>query len=167
MPFERRIDMNSPTRSQARTDHAELKALYAQHKVSLLRLAWLLSGCREDAEDVVQSVFVRYSQLETTPDKPGAYLRSMVVNAVHDLERGRARSRRFAALPEGVGVSSDVHELWDAVARLPQDQRDVVVLRYHDDLSHDEIAQVLGCPIGTVRSRLARGLAKLREVCHD
>lgn len=167
MPLNRLRDMNSVAHCEEGTEQAGLELVYAQYHVALLRLAWLLSGSREDAEDVVQNVFVRYSQVSTRPDKPGAYLRTMVVNAVHDLGRSRALSRRVDAPPDHVRASGDILELWDAVARLPRDQREVVVLRYHDDLSHEQIAEVLACPVGTVRSRLARGLTKLREVCHD
>jgi RNA polymerase sigma-70 factor (sigma-E family) len=132
---------------------------------SLMRLAWLLTSCRADAEDVLQNVFARYGRLECRPARPDAYLRTMVVNSARDVYRSRARADRLVESVEDDPVEADpeVIEVWDAVQRLPRDQREVLVLRYHDDLSTEEVAEVLGCPVGTVRSRLSRGLARLRK----
>ena len=143
----------------------DVEEAYREFAPSLLRLAWLLTSSRPDAEDVLQSVFVRYGRIESRPLRPDAYLRAMVVNAVHDLHRSRARAERFGARaePDHVEVDPEAIEVWDAVQRLPQEQREVLVLRYNDDLSTEEISEVLDCPVGTVRSRLSRGLARLRR----
>lgn len=148
-------------------DRMALEDVYLEHRTALLRLAWMLTGNRPDAEDVVQNAFVRYGRIASAPDNPGAYLRKMVVNAVHDLARRAARADATARLFNAVEAGPELGEMWDAVQRLPKDQREVLILRYHDDLSHEEIADAIGCPIGTVRSRISRGLARLREVCHD
>jgi RNA polymerase sigma-70 factor (ECF subfamily) len=60
-------------------------------------------------------------------------------------------------------VSADTHELWDVLAKLPEDQRTTVVLRYYGQYRASEIAKIVGRPAATVRSHLRRGLAKLRE----
>lgn len=145
--------------------NGEVEQVYRALGPSLMRLAWLLTSNRADAEDVLQSVFARYGRLECRPERPDAYLRAMVVNAVRDVYRARARTERVGAPADQVPAEADpeVVEVWDAVRRLPQDQREVLVLRYHDDLSTEEIAGVLDCPVGTVRSRLSRGLARLRR----
>lgn len=143
----------------------EVERAYRALAPSLMRLAWLLTSSRADAEDVLHDVFARYGRLGSRPERPDAYLRTMVVNAVRDLYRARARRGRLAEQSAGdpLRVDPEVVEVWDAVQRLPQDQREIVVLRYHDDLGTEEIAEILGCPVGTVRSRLSRGLARLRE----
>lgn len=145
--------------------NGEVERAYRALAPALMRLAWLLTSSRADAEDVLHNVFARYGRLGSCPERPDAYLRTMVVNAVRDLYRTRARRGRLAEPPAGdpVQVDPEVVEIWDAVQRLPQDQREIVVLRYHDDLSTDEIAGILDCPVGTVRSRLSRGLARLRK----
>jgi RNA polymerase sigma-70 factor (sigma-E family) len=143
----------------------EVESAYRELGPSLMRLGWLLTSNRTDAEDVLQNVFTRYGRLESRPERPDAYLRAMVVNAVRDLYRSRARDERFGQPVDDEPVEADPEmiEVWDAVQRLPQDQREVLVLRYHDDLSTEDIAEVLQCPVGTVRSRLSRGLARLRK----
>ena len=146
------------------TKHAGLEALYREHQTMLLRLAWLLTRNRLDAEDVVQGVFVRYSRIDEPPANPRAYLRMMVVNAARDLGQEHRRAGSAQIVADGISNSPEVFEIWDALQELPDDQRVVLILRYHDDLSHEEISHILDCPIGTVRSRISRGLARLREV---
>lgn len=145
--------------------NCDVERAYRALAPALMRLAWLLTSNRADAEDVLQNVFTRYGRLESPPERPDAYLRAMVVNAVRDVYRSRARAERFSepAQHDPIALDPEVIEVWDAVQRLPQDQREVLVLRYHDDLSTDQIAEVLDCPVGTVRSRLSRGLARLRK----
>ena len=56
-----------------------------------------------------------------------------------------------------------IDETWDAIQRLPPERRAVLVLRFYEDLAHEEIAQLLGCPVVTVRTRVHRALADLRK----
>lgn len=142
-------------------------AVYLEHRTALLRLAWLLTGSRMDAEDVVQDVIVRYGRIGASPDNPRAYLRKMVVHAIHDLSRREARAVAGDRTPDPADPGPDSVEMWEAVRQLPERLREAVVLRYHDDLSQGEISQLLGLPLGTVRSRISRGLSQLREVLHD
>lgn len=148
-------------------ENSVLEAAFLEHRTPLLRLAWMLTGSRADAEDVVQSVFVRYGSVTPPPDNPRAYLRRMVVNAVHDLARRTLRMTTSARLVDEVDSGTELRDIWAAVQELPEDQREVIVLHYHDDLTQEEIAAALDCPIGTVRSRISRGLARLRLECHD
>jgi RNA polymerase sigma factor (sigma-70 family) len=60
-------------------------------------------------------------------------------------------------------LNPELDETWSALCRLPFRHRSVVILRFYEDLSIEEIAQVLGCRLGTVKSRLHRGLEKLRS----
>jgi RNA polymerase sigma factor (sigma-70 family) len=160
----------SPVRTDARACEGArdaLEAVYLEHRTPLLRLAWLLTGSRMDAEDVVHDVIVRYGRIDAPPDNPRAYLRKMVVHAIHDLSRKEARTVVGHRTADPADPGPDVVEVWEAVRHLHEDLREAVVLRYHDDMSQKEISQLLGLPIGTVRSRISRGLSQLREVLHD
>ena len=96
MPDGRLIDVTSGTK------HAALEALYRKHQTMLLRLAWLLTGNRLDAEDLVQAVFLRYSRIDQPPANPKAYLRTMVVNAARDLGREHGRESPSQIVPDGI-----------------------------------------------------------------
>lgn len=142
----------------------------------LVRLAYVLCGDISQAEDAVADAYARVwpKWASGRVDDLGSYLRRAVVNGVrnrhrHRLVRRRHEERRTPepapeAFEEGV---ADHDLLWSALGRLPEAQRQVVVLRYLDDLSEAETARVLGVPPGTVKSRLARALAGMREAIGD
>lgn len=140
----------------------------AQRGDALLRLAYLLTGSRTDAEDIVQDVLIRalprWDRIATADDVD-AYVRRMVVNA-HTTwwRRWRRRETPFEQVRDNAAASArprDV-DLWRACLTLPSDQRVAVVLRFYEDLSYAEIAIIAGVREGTVRSRVSRGLAVLR-----
>ena len=140
-----------------------LEAVYRSSQLALTRLAYLLVGDRNEAEDVVQSVFTTAATRWETIEEPAAYLRRAVVNRANDVHR---RGFRSAATPVHVAESSaepEVDDLWCLVQRLPATQRAVVVLRFYEDLALADIAVVLGRRASTVRSDLRRALTKLRE----
>ena len=132
----------------------------------LRRFAYLLSGDWAEAEDLVQDALVRchrrWSRIHN--DDPHPYVRRAVVNAAHNWRRAR---RLEGPLPESLaGPESGSDErvtLVAALRRLPLPQREVLVLRYFEQLSEAEIASHLGVAPGTVKSRTARGLQALRE----
>lgn len=136
----------------------------------LFRLAYVLTGNRADAEDVVQDALSRalprWSRI-VEADDPDAYVRRMVVNA--HISRWRTWRRRESPVAEvrlGVTTEPDVEEhdrVWRACLALPPDQRVAVVLRYYERCDYFEIADLVGVREGTVRSRVSRGLATLRD----
>jgi RNA polymerase sigma-70 factor (sigma-E family) len=137
----------------------------------LTRMAVALSGDRGAAEDLVQDVLERMYVAWPRIDDPLAYARRALVNASSNRWRRRARrpEHSVATIPEvAVADKSDEHghrdEVARAVAQLPARQRAVVVLRYLEDQSESETAQILGCSTGTVKSQSARALATLRAV---
>lgn len=158
----------------ARDDDAALTTLYTAHYRGLVRLAALMLRDRSTAEEVVQDAFVglaRHGRSLRDPDKALGYLRRSVVNGVRSA--GRRRTVAFRAAPvlaEPVGRPDATGEVVDrlatmaALARLPQRQREVLVLRYYAELSEAEIAQTLGISRGSVKQHAARGLAALRPV---
>ncbi|NGN94409.1 sigma-70 family RNA polymerase sigma factor [Nocardioides sp. KC13] len=136
---------------------------YREHRIALLRLAYLMSGSHEVSEDVVQSVFTsaheRWDQIET----PLPYLKRAVVNLVKDGQRRHLRRLARPAERPPVALPQEVDETWTQIARLPWVQRAVVVLHYYEDLPLAEIADILDRPAATVRSDHRRALDKLRK----
>ena len=145
-------------------DQTAFAAAYREHLLALTRLAWLLTGSPEKAEDTVHEVFLRYLRVDPPPDSPWSYLRRMVVNQVIDESRKSATEARFRPNQDLAFEDPALDETWDALNRLPEDQRRALVLRYYADLPLAEIAEVMGVPMGTIKSWIHRGLERLREV---
>jgi RNA polymerase sigma-70 factor (sigma-E family) len=134
---------------------------------ALLRYATVLCGDRAEADDMVQEALtralVRWGRIGGL-EEPYAYVRTMVTNEF----LSRRRRRRFWLVPldrhdrPAPPAPESRGELWARLAALPRQQRVVLVLRYYEDLSDDEIAEVLGCRSGTVRGYASRALATLR-----
>jgi RNA polymerase sigma-70 factor (sigma-E family) len=153
---------------------ARLRALYAVHVPRVGRLAYLLTGDAALAEDLAQEAFVGLlARLRFIRDEEavGAYLRRAVVNLVRKhwrklgIERGYVR-REGPGLVGRTTVLPDLaarDEMWQAMAKLTYRQRAAIALRFYEDLSEEETARVLGWPVGTVKSSVARGLRRMRE----
>ncbi len=140
----------------------------------LHRSAWLLCGNRVDAEDLVQEtlakVYVRMYRLLAPPlDNPAAYAQTTLTRTFISGRRKKANGERpYADLPEdSVGdhaAAADLRvSLADALADLTPVDRAVLVLRYLDDLSVEEVAGLLELTPGAVRNRSMRALARMRE----
>lgn len=130
----------------------------------MLRLAYVLTGNADAAEDVVQDAFALLHAKVESVDNPGGYLRVTVVNLCRNLERRRRRDRRLdARLQQPQFSSLGASEMVDAMLHLPYRQRTVLVLRYWGDWSEAEIASALKCRPGTVKALASRGLARLRK----
>ena len=149
-----------------------LAELYERTAPGAVRLAYLLTGDRAVAEDITQDAFVRISGRLAHLREAGAfdaYLRRTVVNLSKNHFRRRAVERSFLerATPPTDHPGHE-HPLVEreatmaALARLPQRQRAALVLRFYEDLSEDEIARILRCRNGTVRSLVTRGVQSLR-----
>ena len=142
---------------------------------SLLRTAVLLAGQnRAEAEDLLQLALeraYRHWGRVCRAGEPERYVRAILANASTDRWRHLARRAERPLLvtdpqPTVADRTTEVDNrdyLLRAVTGLPPRQRTVLVLRYFDDLSEVETAQMLGCSVGTVKSHAARGLARLRE----
>ncbi len=131
----------------------------------MVQLAVLLVDSRAVAEEIVQEAFASVAGRWDELDRPGGYLRTCVVNGCRSVLRRREAQRRLdpphAVLP--VEAPTELVELHEALATLPDRQRLVLVLRYLHDLPDPEIAEVVGCRPATVRTLAARGLAALRK----
>jgi RNA polymerase sigma factor (sigma-70 family) len=135
--------------------------VYRDERLKLVRLAYLLTGSRDVAEDVVQSAFAAAHSRWSRIEEPVAYLRQAIVNQAKDVHR--RRYRRPPDPPELVTHQPDIDETWHELRRLSPLQRAVVVLRFYEDLPLTEIARLLDRPAGTVRSDLHRALDRLRR----
>ena len=146
------------------TERASLDDLYRTEFERMVRLAYLLTGGSALAEDLVQDSFVRVQQQWGAIRQPAAYLRTCVVNACR--AHHRTAKRHEARFPELVTemVTPETPILLDALARLPYRQRAALVLKFYEDRTETDIAEVLGCRPATVRSLVHRGLATLRRV---
>lgn len=139
---------------------------------SLLRTARLLTGDRHSAEDLLQAALVRvYLRWSRSADwgSPHAYARKTVVNLYATWRRRRWHTEVVRPeadhTPDAGDMAGDADtrlELDRALATLPRVQRVVVVLRFYEDLSVEETADLLGCSPGTVKSRTNRALERLR-----
>lgn len=145
-------------------------ALYADRYGDMVRLARLLIGRSDAAEDIVQDCCLRLVARWGRVDQPEAYLRRSVVNASRSWLRRHLRLHPLEVLrpvddpPVRDRLPADVGEVWDALSRLSHRRRAAVVLRYYEDLDDIQIAELLGCRPATVRSLVHRAQQQLKEV---
>jgi len=149
-------------------------ALYQAHALGLIRLAVVMLGDRPAAEDVVQEAFTglyrRWHTL-TDPGKALSYVRSSVLNGARSALRRRARqpaapcdpAAGSASAEAAVLLSEEHSEVLEAIRRLPDRQREALVLRFYLDLDEEDIARSMGISRGTVKSTTSRALAALRR----
>jgi RNA polymerase sigma-70 factor (sigma-E family) len=139
-----------------------------------LRVAVLLTGDWHAAEDLVQASLVKlywaWPRLDTGAD-PDAYLRRIMINTRRSWWRARWRRETPAAVLPERSCDDDIADrqalgalVRQALATLPRQQRAVLVLRYCEDLPEAEVAGLLGCTAGTVKTHAHRGLRALREL---
>jgi RNA polymerase sigma-70 factor (sigma-E family) len=172
---------------------ASVTALYTEHALGLVRLAVVITGDRQAAEDIVQDAFLGlYRRWDRVPNMaaPLAYLRVSVVNGCRTALRRRSRLGLWSAgslgdefdeaasgvgAPTGLAESAEASVLLSeeqrtvaaALRKLPRRQREAVVLRYYLDLSVEETAQVMGISLGTVKSATHRALAAVGRTLRE
>jgi len=152
----------------------------------LLRVAYLILGQREDAEDATQRTMLRAIEAQGSfRGEAGLYtwLYRILVNQCKDRKKARSRaSRHVVEMPASVEytMAADAPSAEEVMVRaqnealvraaidmLPAKLREILVLRHYEDLSYEEIAAILNCPIGTVRSRLAKSRDRLRQILEE
>ena len=162
-------------------DREAFTQLIVQYQVPLYNTALRMVGSREDAADITQEAFLRaWEKIRTLREAPfKSWLFQIAVNLCYDHFR---RGRRYGVMPDeeqggkivGLGIAlPDPQERAEANERarvvrgsiesLDQDMRAALVLRDINGMSYDEIAGVLGVPLGTVKSRIARARAQVQE----
>jgi len=156
------------------TDRVEaaFAAFVSARSPALLRTAYLLTGDRGHAEDLLQTALLktfRHWDRIRHQDRPEAFVRKVMVNSQRMVWRRRAVLEHVVAdVPDRSGPfnddDADHDAIWQVLAQLPPRMRAVLVLRYWEDLSEKETAEVLSCSVGTVKSQASRGLTRLRTV---
>jgi RNA polymerase sigma factor (sigma-70 family) len=141
---------------------SSIENLYQRDWSRLVRLAWLLTGSREIAEDIVHDAFLSLAGRPTPPKDASPYLRRIVVNGSHDHHRRAATERRHLQLVTQPAFNPEVDEMWELLSRLPGRQRYALVLRFYADFTIEQIAETMDCPVGTVKSLVHRALTQLR-----
>lgn len=154
------------------TDEQDFADFVASRWTSLYRLAYLLAASPTGAEDLLQTTlekaFVSWGRISRL-EFPEAYVRRMLATTmVSSRRRAWNRERPSERLPETPGESVELRVLdrcllWPLVCALPERQRAVIVLRYYEGLSEAQIAEVLGCAAGTVKSQSSAAIATLRR----
>ena len=150
---------------------AAVTALYQASALGLIRMAYVMLGDLPSAEDVVQEAFCGlYRRWDRLADTAGAqyYVRTSVLNGCRSALRHRAvRRRAWADPPSAVSAETVVlggeerEDVIRALRRLPDRQREVLVLRFYAELPDEQIARVMGIRPGTVRSTAFRALDAL------
>ena len=172
------VTVRAAAREAATGEALDVEAFVVAQGPGLVRLARALLRDPHHAEDVVQEVLarvvVKWATIERADD-PGAYVRRMVVNAGVSFGRRAWRRERAedpatmrdAALADSATGHGDRDQMLRLLRALPPRQRAVLVLRHYEGLADAEIAEVLGCSAGTVRSNAFRGLATLRTMLEE
>ncbi|RFU84322.1 SigE family RNA polymerase sigma factor [Streptomyces triticagri] len=152
---------------------AEFTAYVKERRASLYATAYHLTGDRFEAEDLLQSaLFSTYRAWDRISDKAavGGYLRRTMTNLhISAWRRRKLNEYPTEELPETVGDTDAMRGtelravLWQALARLPELQRTMLVLRYYEGRTDPEIADILDISVGTVKSSIWRSLRRLRE----
>jgi RNA polymerase sigma-70 factor (ECF subfamily) len=163
-----------------RGERGAYEEIVRRHQNIAFRTAWVITGSAADAEEAAQDAFVKAHRAlgrfrEGAPLRP--WLLTIVANEARNRVRAAGRRERLVlrvaeerrpggAVPSPEAALLDFErreELLAAVAELSETDRQAIACRYFLDLSEEETASVLGCPRGTVKSRVSRALGRLRE----
>ena len=161
--------------STFRTDQdkeQELLQLMAEHKTSLMRIAYMYLGDEALAEDAVQDTFIKaYTHMDRFRDESSkkTWLTRIIINTCKDVRksawfRNRARTTTLYAVPDqGKADTYSDDTVLQAVMNLSEKDKQVILLRFYQEMTVPEIAKVLRIPVATATSRLNRAKAHLRE----
>lgn len=151
---------------------ARVEELYDAHMPAAVRFAYLVSGDAELAQDLAHDAFLRVaSRLGAlrSPDAFRAYLRSAILNGYRSHRRSRQRERaRLELASAGAAPAASLpdvdtaDEIGRALAALSPRRRAAIVLRYYEDMTERQTAEVLGCSVSAVKALVGRGLRQLR-----
>jgi RNA polymerase sigma factor (sigma-70 family) len=149
-------------------DAAAVEALFGEHWLTAWRAAYAVTGRDDLADDAAQDAFVKAIRSLSRFDRSrpfAPWIAKIAVNRARDLLRAERR-RGLASLDEEMEAPPrpDVSGLLVAVAALPREQREVVVLHHALGFSLKEAAEIVDAPEGTVTSRLGRGVARIRQM---
>jgi RNA polymerase sigma factor (sigma-70 family) len=136
-------------------------AMFEREREGLVRLAHAITGSNQVAEDLVHDAYLRWIDRSDLTN-PGGYLRTVVVNLARDALRRRDVAERIAGERPVLLGEPDLDETWAVVRSLPERYRVALALKFYEDLSERQIAELMGVRPGTVKSLIHRGLQKVR-----
>lgn len=142
---------------------AEFEAFYGSQWLPSVRVAHAILGSAALAEEMTQEAFIRVHDRWPSLSSPDAFLRVALLNLCRSHLRRRRLERMHDQARERVLAAPELDETWLAIGKLPFRQRAVLALRYYADLPEREIATLLGCRLGTVKSAHSRALERLRR----
>ncbi|MDX8050745.1 sigma-70 family RNA polymerase sigma factor [Lentzea sp. BCCO 10_0798] len=171
--------VDETTKSFVAGDEGALRAVYERYAPAVLRVASSSLPSRADAEDVVQTTFVTaWRSRESFDPAKGSllvWLLTIARRRAIDLLRSHTRDEHVVRVLHSTGGGSPSDEpvrperivdrmvVLEAIGELPPQQRQVLLLAFYDDLTHEQIAATTGLPLGTVKSHLRRGMTRLRQ----
>jgi RNA polymerase sigma-70 factor (sigma-E family) len=156
--------------------HDDYHGVFVAHHARVVRLAYLLTGDRHQAEDAAAAAFVAVypKWRDGSVLDAGAYLRKAVANQVRQAARHDGVRERHDPLLAGIDVSPagdaatvEHTDVMTALRALPDDMRATIVLRFYGDFTEAETAEILGIAPGTVKSRTARAIERLRPLLKE
>jgi RNA polymerase sigma factor (sigma-70 family) len=140
----------------------DFEEFFSDRYRSATRFAYLLTGSGEVAEELAQEAFLQVFRRWAEIRNPEAYLSRALVSGARSWGR-KERRRPTSRMDASVEYDPDTIAVRDALWELPERQREALVLRYFLGCIDREIADAMGCPVGTVKSLIHRGLAKMKE----
>jgi RNA polymerase sigma-70 factor (sigma-E family) len=151
-------------------EHDSFEVVYHRNYDALFRLASMLVSSTTEGEEIAQEAFVRWYARRSVVKDPDSYLRTVVINLTRDGLRRRYSAKRRAHLFQteareaAAGTEATPSSpMLDVIAQLPARQRAAVLLRFYEGRTEQEIASIIGCRPGTVKSLLSRALDALRK----
>lgn len=167
--------VDDPVRGDSASDRARsaltdrsFENVFESERDSMVRLAYLMLGSPEQAEEAAQDAFARLLDVWGSVVNPGGFVRTATVNRCRDLLRRRQRMNRILRMVRRDSMAEHPDgSIVDLLARVEPNRREVLVLKYYFQHTTPEIADLLGIPEGTVRSRLQRGIEDLRGMFND
>lgn len=144
-------------------DSAAFDQLFRAEYSGLVRVAYLMVGSQARAEELTQDAFSQLLQSWWTVDRPGGFVRTVLISRCRDAQRRQITGRRkLRLLRPTAEVQPEAHYLVDVLSTLPDNWRAMVVLRFYGGHTIPEIADLLDEPQGSVKSGLHRALAQLK-----
>ena len=144
-------------------ESSDVEQLYVENRGRLRGLAASVTFDRAVADEITHDAFVALTARRDQVADPVAYLQRSVVNLAISHVRRRNRARQLPVRPIEHTTIPEVDDVWGVLGELNARQRAVIVLRFYEDLTYEQIAATLGIPIGSVKSSLHRALTNLEE----
>lgn len=158
------LGMRDPLLTSApEPDDSGMEQLYVDHHRRLRGLAAAITFDQSVADEITQDAFAKLLERDAGVRNPAGYLQRSVINLSITHVRRRQRARRLPRRRVESAINPDIDSTWAVLGQLSARQRAVVVLRFYEDQTYEQIAFNLDMPVGSVKSTLHRALSALKE----